>query len=76
MKHATVGDIQKNFSAVLKDLQSGEEILVVKRGKPVAKLTGLGPSEDIQWPDFVAEAVEPYGTSLSQTVIDEREDRF
>jgi antitoxin (DNA-binding transcriptional repressor) of toxin-antitoxin stability system len=76
MKHATVGDIQKNFASVLKDLRAGEEIVVLKRGKPIAKLTGLGPSEDIQWPDFLAEAVEPYGDSLSQTIINDREDRF
>ena len=45
MKTATVGEIQKNFSRILKEINTGEEIAVTKRGKPVAKLTALGPKK-------------------------------
>lgn len=45
MKTATVGEIQKNFSRILKEIKAGEEIAVTKRGKPVAKITALGPSQ-------------------------------
>ena len=53
MKAATVGEIQKNFSRILKEIKAGEEITVTRRGKPVAKITGLGPKKEIDWPDFL-----------------------
>ena len=45
MKTASVGEIQKNFSRILKEIKTGEEIAVTKRGKPVAKITALGPKK-------------------------------
>ena len=76
MKTATVGEVQKNFSGVLRNIKAGEEITVTKRGKPVAKITALGPRSKIEWPDFSSEAVELKGKSLSDIVIEEREERF
>jgi prevent-host-death family protein len=52
MKTATVGEIQKNFGRILKQIKAGEEIAVTRRGKPVAKITAIGPKEEIDWPDF------------------------
>jgi prevent-host-death family protein len=43
MKTATVGEIQKKFSRILKEIKAGEEVAVTKRGKPMAKITALGP---------------------------------
>lgn len=76
MKTATVGKIQKNFSGVLRSIEAGEEITITKRGKPVAKITALGPRGKIDWPDFFNEAVELKGKSLSDIVIDGRKERF
>jgi prevent-host-death family protein len=76
MKTATVGEIQKNFSRILKQIKAGEEIAVTKRGKPVAKITALGPKEEIDWPDFYSEAIELNGKPVSEIVTEGREDRF
>lgn len=76
MKTATVGDIQKNFAKVLRDINAGEDITITKRGKPVAKITALGPKTEIDWPDFHNEAIELEGKPVSDIVIEEREDRF
>lgn len=76
MKTATVGEIQKNFSKILKDIHLGEEITITKRGKTIAKLTALGPKKNIEWPDFNNEAIELKGKSTSQIVIEGREERF
>ena len=76
MDNATVGEIQKNFAGVLKRIKAGEEITVVKRGKPVAKITALGPKKKIDWPDFYKEALELKGQTLSDIVIEDRGDRF
>ena len=76
MKTATVGEIQKNFSKILKDINLGEEITITSRGKPIAKVTALGPKKDIAWPDFYGEAIELKGKPISDLLIEEREDRF
>jgi prevent-host-death family protein len=76
MKTATVGEIQKNFSRILKEIKAGEEIAVTRRGKPVAKITALGPTKEIDWPDFYNEAIEVKGKAAGKIVIEGREDRF
>jgi len=76
MKTASVGEIQKNFSRVLKEIKTGEEIAVTRRGKPVAKIIALGPKKEIDWPDFYHEAIESKGKPASEIVIEGREDRF
>lgn len=76
MKTATVGEIQKNFSRILKEIKAGEEIEVTKRGKPIAKITALGPKEKIDWPDFYNEAIPLRGKPAGDIVIENREDRF
>ena len=76
MKTATVGEIQKNFAAVLRNIDNGEEITVTKRGKPVARIISLGPKNKIEWPDFYNETVELKGKPVSEIVIEGREDRF
>ena len=76
MKTATVGEIQKNFAMILRSIKAGEDITITKRGKPVAKLTGLGPRDEIEWPDFYNEAIDLKGKPVSEIIIEEREDRF
>lgn len=76
MKTATVGHIQKNFAKVLREIKTGEEITVLRRGKPVAKITALGPKEDIDWPDFYNEAISLKGSPLSQIILEERANRI
>ena len=76
MKTATVGKIQKNFAGVIKDIKSGEEIIVTKRGEPVARIIGLGPKDNIDWPDFFKDAIAVKGKTLSRIIVEDREDRF
>lgn len=76
MKTATVGDVQKNFGHILKSIHAGEEITITRHGKPVAKLTALGPRRDIDWPDFYEEAIKVTGKPVSDLLHESREDRF
>ncbi len=76
METTTVGEIQKNFAEVLRKIKSGEEIIVTKRGVPVAKITALGAKRDIDWPDFFDECIETKGKPISEIVSEGREDRF
>jgi len=76
MKTASVGEIQKNFGKILREIKAGEEIMITKRGFPIARLTTLGPKEKIDWPDFFEEAIELKGKAASQIILEDREERF
>lgn len=45
MKTISAADANRYFSTVLKDIAAGEKILVVSRGKPVAKIVPV--NEDL-----------------------------
>lgn len=76
MKTTTVGEVQKNFAQVLRNIWAGEKVIVTKRGKPVAKIEALGPKSKIDWPDFYDEAIVIKGKSISEMIVEERGDRF
>jgi prevent-host-death family protein len=76
MKTASVGEIQKNFGKILREIKAGEEIMITKRGLPIARLTTLGPKEKIDWPDFFDEAVDLKSKPASQIILEDREERF
>jgi len=76
MKTASVGEIQKNFARVLSSINNGQEIIITKRGKPVARIVSLAPKSEIEWPDFYNEAIDLKGKPISEIVIEGREDRF
>ncbi len=44
MKTATVGDLRQRFNAVLKSVETGEEITVTRRGVVVATLIPTPPA--------------------------------
>jgi prevent-host-death family protein len=46
MKSLSSADANRNFSAVLREVSQGEEILVISRGKPVAKITKVDVKEN------------------------------
>lgn len=73
---ATVGEIQKNFSDVLRRLGAGDEIIVTRHGKPVAKISSMEASKNIDWPDFFEESLDIQGDSMERIVMADREDRF
>ena len=75
MKTITVREAQHRFSALLESVQKGREVIITKRGKPVAKVV---PAETgtkaVAWPDFEARLRGrfpkgvPAGQSVSEIV--------
>ena len=54
MRTITASDANRNFSGLLRDVASGESILIVSRGTPVAKISpvdakigGMGAKESL-----------------------------
>jgi prevent-host-death family protein len=43
MRTVTASDANRNFSGLLRDVASGESILIVSRGTPVAKISPVDP---------------------------------
>ena len=44
MKRANIHDAKTRFSALISDVQNGEEIIIAKAGVPVARLVPMEPA--------------------------------
>jgi prevent-host-death family protein len=76
VKTLTIREIQRNLRKALAWVKNGEEVLIMRNGRPVARLIAPTPM-----PDFAARAraiwgAEPEGQSLSSVVLAEREERL
>jgi prevent-host-death family protein len=81
MKTASVRDVQHHLSEVLAWVEKGEEVQITRRNKPVAKIVpAQAQGTPVVWPPFAARARQiwgetPVGKNLSQTVVDDRNER-
>lgn len=82
MKSASIREVQHHFRKVLAWVENGEEVLVTRRNKTVARLIPSAPDvpPEVPLPDFAARARaiwgdRPKGRSLSAEILAEREDR-
>jgi prevent-host-death family protein len=84
MKNATVREVQHKLSRVLARVKRGEEIMITKRGKAVARLVPLAVAEGKgggEWPDFAGRMKRlfpegpPHGKPTSEVVMELREER-
>ncbi|PWU10579.1 MAG: hypothetical protein C5B50_25250 [Verrucomicrobia bacterium] len=62
MKTATVSEIAKNFCGVLKWIEAGEKVEVVREGKPVAVITP--PLRHVRHPDYLARLRRNFGDKV------------
>jgi len=74
MKTVSLRHMQHHLSEVLRHTDQGEEVLVTRRNRPVARLVPVrsGPAKT-HWPAFAARAVRITGRPLSQVILDERD---
>jgi len=74
MEEVSVKEARERISLLLDRTQKGEEILISRRGKKVARLVPVGVSEK-RLPDLSAfrASIAVNGASLSQTVVDSRD---
>lgn len=82
MKTVTVREAQHRLGALLESVQRGREVIITKRGKPVAKVVPAeSDGKTVVWPDFEARLRNrfpdgvPGGPSLSEIVSDGRGER-
>jgi prevent-host-death family protein len=48
MKYVSINDTKNHISRLLRRVAAGEEIVIARRGVPIAKLIALPPSEQRQ----------------------------
>lgn len=76
MKTVTIRQIHNDFSNVLAWVEQGEEVTVLNRTRPVARICPPlpQPKADFQMPDFAARAKSILGDKMiSNAVLKERE---
>lgn len=77
MKTATIRQIRNDFPRVLAWVQAGEEVTVLNRTRPVARLCPPRAQALIAFkaPDFTARARRIFGNSkpMSNIILEERE---
>ncbi|WP_299070919.1 type II toxin-antitoxin system Phd/YefM family antitoxin [Accumulibacter sp.] len=69
MKTATIADTRSHLSALLDEIAGGGEIVITRRGKPVARLVGEPPSTPFDWSDlrdWVVAAPAANGLSVAE----------
>ena len=74
MKCASIADTKAHLSAFIADIESGEEVIITRRGKPVACLTAVPQAEPPGWTDLAAWInQEPPPTGLSVAEMREQD---
>jgi len=78
MKTATIRQVRHDFSTVLAWVAAGEEVTVLNRTRPVARICPPRPQTPAKFkmPDFAARAKAIFGdkrTHLTNIVLEERE---
>ena len=79
MLEVNVRELRTNLSALLNSVEQGETIVITRRGKRIAKIVSETSATGLPALDGFRRSigVKKNGTSLSQTVIDDRrEERF
>jgi prevent-host-death family protein len=72
MKSATIADAKAHLSALIADIEAGEEVVITRRGKPVARLIAEPESRTFDWSDLDA-WVKEAPASPGPTVADLRD---
>ncbi len=74
MKTATIREAQHHLSKLMLDVERGEEIILTRRGKQVARISPIEVDRKVAFPDF-SELRKQLGTDRingTNEVIDQR----
>lgn len=78
MRRAGIREARQNLSDLLDEVKRGREVLITDRGKPVARLVPHLRASVKPFPDLSAfrRSMPRLDPPLSQTIIEDREDRI
>jgi len=78
MKKIKVNEVREHLAKYLSDAEKGEEIIITKHSRPIARLVPL-KSKSFEFPDLSKHrnSINIKGRALSDTIIDQRkEERY
>ena len=74
MKSVSLRHMQHHLSDVMRHVDQGQEVLVTRRRRTIARLVPARPNlTKIKWPDFAARTARIKGAPLSTTILAERD---
>jgi prevent-host-death family protein len=79
MRTAGIREVRQDLTSLLDDVRKGREVVITDRGRPIARIVPVVQRKP--FPDLSAFREEFHkqfgdlGVSLSQAIIDDREDR-
>lgn len=73
MKTATVAETKSHLSALLSEIEAGEEVVITRRGFPVARLVAEQPVAAFDWADLRAWAACAPAAGLSVAEMREQD---
>lgn len=82
MKKATIRQVQHRLSEVMKWVEDGEEVVILRRNRAVARIVPVGPTSELpEWPDFTGRARRIWGKRvrgkpLSRILVEDRDERL
>jgi len=80
MKKANIGEVQHNFSSLLRYLEQGEEILLTKRNRVIAKISPVLEDGGVEMPNFYVRSKQMFprkkGKSPSRIILENRNERL
>lgn len=79
MIELSVRDARARFAWLLQQVEAGEEVTLLRRGRPVARIVAEPVKEQVSLPDLseFRASIQVRGRPLSQLVVDRRtEERF
>jgi len=70
MQTMTLATTKAQLSAVIDQVQNGEEVVITKRGRPVARIVAEGkiPPNDTRWIDALAPFVDAQKPATDNSV--------
>lgn len=76
MKTITVREMKAHWAEVEHQVQAGEVIEVLNRGRPTVRIIPAQPRRVLKWDDHLAASVVAGGKSAEETVRADREGRW
>ena len=79
MRTVNIDEAKTHFSNLVEEACQGQEIVISKSGKPMARLIGIIPAKPIRKPGFLKgkiEIADDFDAPLPSDILDAFEGRF
>ena len=73
MKSVTVAQAKLHWSALIAQVGTGDEVVITRRGKPVARLVAEAPQEGFGWAELARWVSVPPAAGMTMAQMRERD---